>query len=159
MTWFLSAAAERLRAEINTLFPGRDKGSDGAVGDTAHSARVSDHNPDVTAGGVVRAIDVDEDVWGKNNSDPLIANTLVRKLVEIAKVDGRISYIIFEGKIWSPSLNWKGRNYSGSNPHNHHIHISFTKKGDRDGSPFGLVKELKQEVEAARPVAKKKVSK
>lgn len=160
MSWFLSAAAERLRDEINTLFADRDKASDGAVGDSKHSARTSDHNPDDKAGGVVRAIDVDEDLWGAKHGDPVMANTLVRKLTEIAKTDGRISYIIFEGKIWSKTLNWKGRPYSGANPHNHHIHISFTPKGDKDGSPFGLVKELKQRVVAEKPtVAKKKASK
>lgn len=154
MSWKLSAAAERLRAEINTLFPGRDKASDGAVGDTAHSARESDHNPDEN--GWVRAIDIDEDVWGKNNQDPTIANVLAARLAAIGKMDPRIKYVIFEGKIWSKSLNWKGRPYDGPNPHGHHIHVSFNKCGDEDGSPFGLVAELKQEVAAAKPVVVKK---
>lgn len=154
MSWKLSKAAERLRLEINTLFPGRDRKSDGSVGDAAHAARESDHNPDEN--GWVRAIDIDEDVWGKNNEDPAIANVLVRQIIAIAKKDSRIKYVIFEGKIWSPLLNWKGRPYSGSNPHNHHIHISFNPVGDEDGSPFGLVAELKEEVAVAK-VARKKV--
>jgi hypothetical protein len=80
---------------------------------------------------------------------------LVRHIVAIAKTDSRIKYVIFEGKIWSKTLNWKGRPYSGSNPHSKHIHISFNKIGDEDGSPFGLVADMKDEVAAARVVRRK----
>lgn len=159
MSWKLSEAAERLRKEIDTLFPDRDKRSDGAKGDAAHAARVSDHNPD--ANGWVRAIDIDEDVWGRNNQNPTIANVLAGRIAAAGKNDQkqRIKYVIFEGKIWSKNLNWKGRPYSGSNPHDHHIHVSFNESGDKDGSPFGLVAELKEQVAAEKPktTAKKKV--
>jgi hypothetical protein len=55
-----------------------------------------------------------------------------------AKSDKRISYIIFAGKIASPRMGWRWRKYSGINPHDHHCHISFTKKGDADGSFFNI---------------------
>lgn len=157
MSWKLSAAAERMRKEIDALFPDRDKRSDGAKGDSKHAARESDHNPDEN--GWVRAIDIDEDVWGKNNQNPTIANVLAGRIAAIGKTDPRIKYVIFEGKIWSKNLNWKGRPYSGSNSHEHHIHISFNPVGDNDGSPFGLVAELKEQVAAEKPVksTKKKV--
>lgn len=149
MSWRLCDAGIRLRDEVNALFPNRDKRSDGALGDAAHAARESDHNPDKN--GIVRAIDVDEDVWGTDGADPVMANRLVRQIVDVARTDGRIKYVIFEGKIWSPMLKWKGRVYSGGNPHNHHIHISFNESGDNDGSPFGLVDSLKDEVAVERP--------
>lgn len=152
--WWLSKGAERLRAEINTLFPVRDKKSDGSKGDAAHAARQSDHNPDPVTG-VVRAIDVDEDVWGKDGADPAMANLLVARLIQLAKKDKRFKYIIFEGSIWSKTYLWAKRPYKGSNPHNHHIHISFSNSADHDGSPFGLVKALKDEVAAAKPAVKK----
>lgn len=156
MSWWLSEAAARLRKEIDALFPNRDKKSDGAKGDSAHADRVSDHNPDPSSNppGVVRAIDVDEDFWGKDGEDPAIANTLVRKLVAIAKKDKRFKYIIFEGFIWSASSRWEKFPFQGYS-HPRHIHISFTERGDKDGSPFGLVKELKEEVAAATVVRKK----
>lgn len=158
--WKLSAGAERLRKEINILFPHRDKGSDGSVGDSAHSSRTSDHNPDKN--GWVRAIDVDEDVWGKDGKDPVEANRLVRTLIQFAKNgESRLKYIIFEGHIWSQTYKWSKRVYDGSNPHNHHIHISFNESADEDGSPFGLVAELKDEMaegneKAAKAAARKK---
>jgi hypothetical protein len=33
-------------------------------------------------------------------------------------------------------MGWRWRKYSGINPHDHHCHISFTPKGDTDGSFF-----------------------
>ena len=140
-TWRLSLAAERLRKEINGIWPKRDKKSDGAVGNTSHQARPSDHNPDEN--GWVRAIDVDEDLNGKDGSDPVVANRLAQVIVDIAKVDDRIKYVIFEGKIWSDRTRWKPVRYTGPNAHSKHIHISFNKVGDRDGSPFGLKEYFK----------------
>jgi hypothetical protein len=35
-------------------------------------------------------------------------------------------------------MGWRWRKYSGSNPHKHHCHISFTTKGDTDGSFFNI---------------------
>jgi hypothetical protein len=63
---------------------------------------------------------------------PDIADQLRR----LAKTDKRIAYIIFNGRIASPRLGWRWRKYTGSNPHNHHCHVSFTRKGDQDGSFF-----------------------
>lgn len=156
MSWKLSAAAERLRAEVNALFPGRDKASDGSIGDAAHAARESDHNPDEN--GWVRAIDIDEDLWGANHPDPHIANTLAIRLTEIGKRDKRLKYVIFEGYIYSREHGWVARVYRGPNMHNHHIHISFTTAGDEDGSPFGIVNDLKDEAAKERPAVKKKVT-
>jgi hypothetical protein len=50
----------------------------------------------------------------------------------------RISYLIFQNRIASSRMGWRWRAYKGSNPHNHHLHISFTKKGDTDGSFFNI---------------------
>ena len=136
MKWKLSLAAERLRREVDTLWPDRDKKSDGALGDVAHSARVSDHNPD--ANGWVRAIDIDEDLFGRDGSDPKIANDLAETIVLIAKKDPRIKYVIFEGQIWSKISKWLPRKYDGINAHMHHIHVSFNEVGDTDDKPFGL---------------------
>jgi hypothetical protein len=154
MSWQLSKAAERLRFEINKAFPNRDKSSDGALGDSAHSSRTSDHNPDEN--GWVRAIDVDEDFWGKKGQDPDIANQLVRQLLKFARAgEKRLKYIIFEGHIWSATYGWKKKAYTGTNPHNHHIHISFTPLGDNDKSPFGLYNGIQDEI-AATPAAVKR---
>lgn len=131
----LCKAGRQLREQIDDAFPDRDRTSDGWIGDTRHAARPSDHNPD--ANGWVRAIDVDRDLSGKPKPDimPDLADQ-----IRLAGKSGekRIAYVIFDGRIASSRFNWRWRKYTGSNKHNHHCHISFTKKGDEDGSYFNI---------------------
>jgi hypothetical protein len=132
----LCKAGQQLREQFDDTYPDRDRASDGWIADARHmSAGTSDHIPD-PANGIVRATDTDRDVSGKAKPDlmPDIADQL-RKL---AKTDKRIAYIIFDGRIASSRLGWRWRPYKGSNPHNHHIHVSFTKAGDEDGSFFNI---------------------
>jgi len=132
----LCKAGQQLREQFDDTFPDRDRTSDGWIGDTRHSARPSDHNPDAKTG-VVRAIDVDRDVSGSAKPDlmPDIANQI--RLAAKAG-DKRIAYVIFEGRIASSRMGWRWRKYKGSNPHNKHCHISFTTKGDTDSSFFNI---------------------
>jgi hypothetical protein len=132
----LCKAGQQLREQFDDCYSDRDRRSDGWIGDLRHSARPSDHNPD-PATGVVRAIDVDRDVYksGKPDLMPDIADQL---RLAAKKGEKRISYIIFAGRIASPRMGWRWRKYSGSNPHNAHCHVSFTKQGDTDGSFFNI---------------------
>lgn len=114
--WYLAHSLVALRNEIDRKWPNRDKGSDGAVGDTAHSARKSDHNPDWDAGGIVRAIDVDKD----GIDVPALLAAVVR--------DPRVAYVIWNRRIASATDDgnpWDWEPYSGSNPHDKHVHISI----------------------------------
>ena len=133
---WLCKAGQQLREQFDDTFPDRDRSSDGWIGDTRHSTRPSDHNPAAPLD-VVRAIDVDRDVSGKPKPDlmPDIADQI--RLAAKAG-DKRIAYVIFDGRIASPRMGWRWRKYSGSNPHNHHCHISFTQKGDVDSSFFNI---------------------
>jgi hypothetical protein len=132
----LCKAGQQLREQFDDSFPDRDRRSDGWIGDLRHSARPSDHNPDRETG-IVRAIDVDRDVHksGKPDLMPDIADQ-----IRLAAKAGekRIAYIIFAGRIASSRLGWRWRPYKGSNPHNHHLHVSFTKTGDTDSSFFNI---------------------
>ena len=132
----LCKAGQQLREQFDDTFPDRDRRSDGWIGDTRHSARPSDHNPD-KATGMVRAIDIDRDVHkgGKPDLMPDIADQI---RLAAKRGDKRISYIIFNGRIASARMGWRFRKYKGSNPHVAHCHISFTRKGDEDGSFFQI---------------------
>ena len=134
MTAKLCKAGQQLRLQIDDSYPDRDRTSDGWVGDVRHSARTSDHNPD--SEGIVRAIDIDRDLAGKKKPD--LMPDLADQIRLCAKSDKRISYIIFNGKIASSRMGWRWRKYSGINPHTKHCHVSFTKKGDADGSFFNI---------------------
>lgn len=126
----LCKAGVQLREQIDDAFPDRDRRSDGWIGDPRHAARKSDHNP--TAKGIVRAFDIDVDF----RSHKATAFDLADQLRLLARSDKRIKYIIFAGKITSRRSLWRWVKYRGINPHYSHIHISFTKKGDKDGSFF-----------------------
>jgi hypothetical protein len=134
MTPKLCKAGQQLRLQVDDSYISRDKTSDGWLGDYRHASRPSDHNPDEQ--GIVRAIDIDRDLSGKAKPD--LMPDLADQIRLCAKSDGRIAYIIFNGRIASSRLGFRWRKYSGSNSHAHHCHISFTKKGDADGSFFNI---------------------
>lgn len=120
MTWRLAKSLDTLRAQINAQYPGRNKSSDGTIGDAAHASRGSDHNPWVRDGatGIVTACDITHDP--ANGVDAgVLANLLV------ASRDPRIKYIIWNRQIVSSETSpWQWRKYTGSNPHNKHVHVS-----------------------------------
>ena len=130
----LCKAGIQLREQFDDSYPDRDRTSDGWIGDTRHSARPSDHNPD--AEGIVRAIDIDRDLSGKKKPD--LMPDLADQIRLCAKSDKRISYVIFNGRIASSRMGFRWRKYTGSSPHDHHCHVSFTTKGDDDGSFFNI---------------------
>jgi putative peptidoglycan binding protein len=134
VSWRLAKALDELRGEINAKWPDRDRSSDGSVGDLSHQARKSDHNPN--SAGVVRAIDVDADgipaAWLANH---------VRQRGQGG--DGRLTpggYVIFNRRIASDVGGWNWRTYTGSNPHQAHVHISATTSasGYDDSGDWGV---------------------
>lgn len=133
MVWRNCVASVVLAQEVNGLWPGRDKSSDGTIGDANHASRKSDHNPwikDPNGVGVVRARDIDEDLDGKVANTGPDAEPLFTQLLSLAKKgDPRLNgggYLIYESKIYSDRNGWVARKYTGPNPHNHHIHVSFS---------------------------------
>lgn len=132
MSWRLAKSLDQLRAQINALAPGRSKTSDGTIGDAAHSARKSDHNPNEA--GVVCALDITHDPNGGMDCQSL-ANALQ------AGRDGRIKYVIWKGQIMSGSHSrraWQWREYTGSNPHNKHLHISVAWPLGDSSQPWAI---------------------
>lgn len=130
----LCKAGQQLREQIDDAYPDRDRKSDGWIADNAHALRKSDHNPD-PSNGIVRAIDVDKDF----DSRPSTGAYLADQIRQCAKAgDKRVAYVIYAGKIASSKRAWRWRTYDGVNQHNHHIHISFTKEGDQNGSWFDI---------------------
>jgi hypothetical protein len=129
---WLCAAGVQLRDQIDTWYPDRRSTSDGWIGDARHSASKSDHNPDKS--GVVRAIDIDS----RLDTSEQLSIYLADQIRVCAKTDKRISYVIHNGFIASRIMGFKWRRYRGINPHKKHIHISFTKSGDKDSKAFDI---------------------
>lgn len=142
---YLAPSLARLRTSINTRWPGRDHSSDGWIGDAAHAARKSDHNPD-PATGVVRALDIDK--------DGLHIPTVLAALF----LHPAIRYAIFNRKIYHVDNQFKPKVYTGSNPHTAHIHASeqHTKTAENskaDWAPVSSAFRWPQLKEGSRGVA------
>jgi hypothetical protein len=113
-------AAIAVLRQATALKPKRKKISDGLLPSLAHQKQNpnSDHNTGL-------AVDLTHDpVNGIDCVD--IYNRL--------KSDGRVKYLIFQGKIWSKDKGEK--KYTGTNQHNKHLHISIKDESANDTSPW-----------------------
>jgi lysozyme family protein len=133
MSWRLANSIKTLLDQVNAMDPHRRKDNDGGIGDEAHAARTSDHNPyiKVRGIGVVRAFD-----FTHAPETGFDAYAFAEML--LANKDYRVRYIISNHKIASgkdgPSP-WTWRPYTGPNAHDHHTHVSVTEKEAEFDSP------------------------
>src|SRR5688572_10906117 len=105
-------------------WPNRSRASDGTIGDPAHASRRSDHNPD--SRGVVLAFDITHDPAHGVDCERLYAH-----LVRVR--DPRVKYVIWRRGITSGNRGpapWVRRDYTGSNPHDRHLHVSVLADED-----------------------------
>ena len=132
----LCKAGQQLRLQVDDSFPSRLRASDGWVADARHvKAGTSDHIPEPHSG-IVRAIDLSRDLSGAKEPD--LMPYLADQIRLAGRTDKRIAYVIFNKKIASAKSLWRFIPYRGINPHTKHCHVSFTKKGDADGSFFNI---------------------
>ena len=113
-------SAKSVLRQATALRPKRMKASDGLLPSKAHIKQSpnSDHNSGF-------AVDLTHDPLNGINC---------HEVYEHLKSDRRVKYLIFKGKSWSSE---KGdREYTGSNPHNKHIHISIKDTCGNDTSPW-----------------------
>jgi len=143
-------AAIAVLRQATALAPKRNKASDGLLPSKAHikASPNSDHNTGL-------AVDLTHDP--KAGIDCAV-------IFEKLKEDERVSYLIFNKKIWSRQLAKSGnRFYSGSNPHSKHLHISINADSANDTSPWfwwmNQPKVVNQVRAALQPAPKKKVAK
>ncbi len=143
-------AAISVLRQATALKPLRKKASDGLLPSAAHlkQSPTSDHNTGY-------AVDLTHDP--KNGID-------CADIFEKLKDDKRVKYLIFQGKIWSKEKAKQGnRKYTGSNPHNKHLHISINDAYGNDISPWfswlNQPKIVNQIIAKVTPVPAKKAYK
>jgi hypothetical protein len=129
MTWRDARSIDVLGDEIDAAYPDRSKASDGTIGDAAHASRESDHNPWVVVDGVgiVRARDVTHDPEHGCDCDVLAERVagLIALGAHPALRHG--AYVIRNRRIFSFDRRDEGwRPYTGSNPHEKHMHVSVS---------------------------------
>ena len=137
-------AAIAVLRQATAIAPLRMKASDGLLPSKAHIHQNpnSDHNTGY-------AVDLTHDKLGG-----IDCFLLFQKL----QADPRVSYLIFQGKIWSKE---KGlRPYTGPNKHNKHLHISIKEGCGDDTSPWfpwlGKPKAVNKVKAKLKPLPKKK---
>ena len=113
-------AAIAILRQATALKPKRKKISDGLLPSVAHKKQnpSSDHNTGL-------AVDLTHDP--ANGIDCV-------DIYNRFKSDGRVKYLIFQGKIWSKDKGDK--KYTGTNQHNKHLHISIKDGSGNDTSPW-----------------------
>lgn len=129
MSYYLAPALAVLRDEINARWPGRDRTSDGWIGDPAHQATRSDHNPNDR--GSVNAIDVDRD------------GVDIAAIIAAIEAHPSAHYWIVDQRIADADDGWRPRPYTGTNPHDKHLHVSIrqTRTAEQDQRPWGILED------------------
>jgi hypothetical protein len=136
-------AAIAVLRQATALRPKRKKASDGLLPSAAHLAQSpnSDHNTGF-------AVDLTHDPDNDINCHEVYAHL---------KSDRRVKYLIFKGRIWSAENG--DREYTGSNKHNKHIHISIKDNCGNDTSPWfpwmGSATTLNTVKASVKPLPKK----
>lgn len=142
--WELTDGLYNLRAQVNAAFPDRDKASDGTIGDAAHQAGTSSHNPDDSpankgrpewdgdsdANSEVRAWDMDTDL----RAAPATAQQVVDHIRKLPGVSSVLRYMIYNRKIYRAANGWAPEAYEGPSAHTEHIHFTgqFTQAADNN---------------------------
>ena len=113
-------AAIAVLRQATAHFPKRKKASDGLLPSAAHVHQNpnSDHNSGF-------AVDI--------THDPVRGVDCAFAFIKLQS-DPRVKYLIFNGKIWS--IKNGNKEYTGSNPHNKHLHISIKEECGNDTSPW-----------------------
>lgn len=134
-------AAIAVLRQATALRPKRGKASDGLLPSLAHQKQnpSSDHNTGF-------AVDLTHDPAFGINGHEVYAHL---------KSDKRVKYLIFKGRIWSAENG--DREYTGSNQHTKHVHISIKDDMGKDTSPWfpWLDKPVFKTADAARAFASK----
>lgn len=132
--WYLNTFLTTWRAHVNAKYSGRTKLSDGTIGDTAHAATSSQHNPD--SDGSVDAWDCDVNLLGTGNQTGSNGEVLaMRGLIAEFQKQPQAQLWIFQRQISNRDIGpWKVRPYTGPSPHDHHCH--FQSKQSQETRPY-----------------------
>lgn len=136
--WQLAAALITLEQQANLLAPGRNKASDGSIGDESHANRNSAHNskPFVHALDLTHSPETGFDA--RKFEDALAAACIAgeRRIKGIGGYNTTTNserWFACRNGFWS----WIDQNLHGAS-HKTHVHVEVNELGDHDARPFDL---------------------
>jgi len=140
MSWGgLNNALTAWRNAVMARFPDKDASSDGARADAAHGSN-SQHQAD--SDGTVDAYDMDVNLL---RGTPASGTADERRLIEAMKLDfeqdphGRPRLWIHQREIANEGIGpWSERHYTGSNPHDKHVHWECIQAREDDGRTWPM---------------------
>lgn len=138
MSWQLTRGLQNLLDQFNAAFPDRDHTSDGTIGDAAHQAETSGHNPDDTPGSKpewdgdpdhdpeVRAEDLDSDlrVPASLGHPAVTMQMVVDHLRALPGLNTVIRYMIYNRTMYHERDGFAPTSYTGASAHTEHLHVS-----------------------------------
>ena len=141
-TFVVDKGLNKLLAQINAAAPGRSKASDGSIGDAAHASRDSDHNPESPP----PPGNPDNQVDARDFTHDPAHNADMGTVTESIRVsrDRRVSYVIFNGRIFSSYDStggrkaWQWGKYTGTDPHTGHAHVSVNDGNHDQTQPWQI---------------------
>lgn len=124
-------ALKAFDAELTSIAPKRTLPT-WFLGDARHRKSASGHNADDTPGSKSEYTDSDNvaEIRAGDYRLPLNASFTAEQLIQWLVKECRagrikwIAYIIYNKRIWTAKNGWVTQSYNGSNPHDHHFHIS-----------------------------------
>jgi hypothetical protein len=134
MAWYLNPALTRFRAAVDAAWPNRDRTSDGTIGNEAHQATFSDHNPDPD--GSVDAWDMDVD------------GVPVERLKAAFQAHEASLYWIHNDQIASRDDGWVRRSYAYAGPdrnrHTRHVHWNTRPSHENSTAPWEVAMTIQE---------------
>jgi len=153
MSWRNALALDAIKRDADRVAPGRSHASDGTIGDPAHAASISDHNP--AANGIVHAVDITNDP--AHGFDGWRWAQVVADRIRLG-LETRVKYLVSndgaKDVIFNPSvsLTWR-QNGSVKQEHRNHLHISirYEVSAENDQRPIFVADSIPQPHPVAPP--------
>ena len=139
--WQLAAALIELERQANTLAPGRNKASDGSIGDQSHANRNSAHNSKP----FVHALDLTHDPAGGFDARKFEEALAAACIAGESRIEGIGGYntatnserwFAYRDGVWS----WIDQDLHGAS-HKTHVHVEVNELADHDARPFDLAEQ------------------
>lgn len=134
---------------LDTVCPAREQSGDGWIGDKAHQAETSGHNPDDTPGVKAERQDADNkpevraaDTSTRLNHAKITVYMIIAAILAYRPDRDKLIYIIYNRTIWSAANNWAPKPYHGGDPHDTHFHMSGAASADENASPWWSILAL-----------------